>query len=35
MGEREIMGWGEKKIKFFFFLKKKKPTDWATPKGLD
>jgi hypothetical protein len=24
MGEREIMGWREKKIKFFF-LKKKKP----------
>jgi hypothetical protein len=33
MGEIEIMGRREKKINFFF--KKKKPTDWATPNGLD
>jgi hypothetical protein len=35
MGATEIMGWREKKLLLFFKKKKKKPTDWATPNGLD
>jgi hypothetical protein len=32
--EREKLWEGERR-KLLFFKKKKKPTDWATPNGLD